>query len=62
MVVMNPPFGTQDGSRGADRAFLGVAAEIAVASCSIHNADSEAITVGNEPLGGPSFDTFHGAW
>jgi len=40
-VVMNPPFGAQDGNRGADRAFLGTAARIAGVSYSIHNAGSE---------------------
>jgi len=41
-VVTNPPFGAQDGSRGADRAFLAAAAGIAAVSYSIHNAGSEA--------------------
>ena len=40
-VMMNPPFGAQDGNRGADRAFLEAAARIAAASYSIHNAGSE---------------------
>jgi putative methylase len=41
-VVMNPPFGAQDGSRGADREFLGAAAELAAVSYSVHNAGSRA--------------------
>jgi putative methylase len=41
-VVMNPPFGAQDGKAGADRAFLQTAAEIADVSYSIHNAGSES--------------------
>jgi len=39
-VVMNPPFGAQDGNEHADRAFLATAAEVATVSYSIHNADS----------------------
>jgi len=39
-VVSNPPFGAQDGRRGADRPFLAAAARVAVASCTIHNAGS----------------------
>jgi putative methylase len=39
---MNPPFGAQDGRRGADRAFLGSAARIGRVSYSVHNTDSEA--------------------
>jgi len=39
-VVMNPPFGAQDGNEHADRAFLSTTAEIADVSYSIHNADS----------------------
>lgn len=41
-VVMNPPFGAQDGSRHADRAFLAAASDLAVVSYSVHNADSQA--------------------
>jgi putative methylase len=40
-VVMNPPFGAQDGHEGADRAFLVTAAEIADVSYSVHNAGSQ---------------------
>lgn len=40
-VVMNPPFGAQNGQEGADRAFLQTAAEIARVSYSVHNADSQ---------------------
>jgi len=40
-VVMNPPFGAQDGNRHADREFLSAAAGIATVSYSIHNAGSE---------------------
>jgi len=40
-VVMNPPFGAQDGNRGADRGFLETAREIAGVSYSVHNAGSE---------------------
>ncbi|MFW5918511.1 MAG: METTL5 family protein [Haloferacaceae archaeon] len=39
-VVMNPPFGAQDGSEHADRGFLRSASEIADVSYSIHNAGS----------------------
>jgi len=41
-VVTNPPFGAQNGNRGADRAFLAAAADIAGVSYSVHNAGSEA--------------------
>jgi putative methylase len=40
-VVMNPPFGAQDGHEGADRAFLVTAAELADVSYSVHNAGSQ---------------------
>ncbi|EJN61446.1 METTL5 family protein [Halogranum rubrum] len=40
-VVMNPPFGAQDGHEGADRAFLVTAADIADVSYSVHNAGSQ---------------------
>ncbi|MWV64520.1 methyltransferase [Halorubrum sp. JWXQ-INN 858] len=39
-VVMNPPFGAQDGNRNADRAFLRTASEIATVSYSVHNGGS----------------------
>jgi Predicted RNA methylase len=39
-VVMNPPFGAQEGNEHADRAFLSTTARIAAVSYSIHNADS----------------------
>ena len=39
-VVMNPPFGAQDGNRNADRAFLATASEVAAVSYSVHNAGS----------------------
>ncbi|MFC4359913.1 METTL5 family protein [Halobium salinum] len=39
-VLMNPPFGAQDGARGADRAFLLAAADLAAVSYSVHNAGS----------------------
>lgn len=39
-VVMNPPFGAQDGRRHADRRFLATAAELAEVSYSIHNEGS----------------------
>ena len=41
-VVMNPPFGAQNGNEHADRAFLETASEIARVSYSIHNAGSRA--------------------
>jgi len=41
-VLMNPPFGAQTGSEGADRPFLRTASEIARVSYSIHNAGSRA--------------------
>jgi putative methylase len=40
-VVMNPPFGSQQAGRHADRGFLETAAAIADVSYSIHNAGSE---------------------
>ena len=39
-VVMNPPFGAQDGNEHADRSFLETTAEVAEVSYSIHNAGS----------------------
>ena len=39
-VVMNPPFGAQDGNKHADRAFLATAARLADVSYSVHNAGS----------------------
>jgi putative methylase len=39
-VVMNPPFGAQDGSRNADRGFLATASRVATVSYSVHNAGS----------------------
>jgi putative methylase len=39
-VLMNPPFGAQDGNEHADRAFLETASELATVSYSVHNADS----------------------
>jgi putative methylase len=41
-VLMNPPFGAQDGNEGIDRAFLETAAEIGTVSYSVHNAGSES--------------------
>ena len=40
-VVMNPPFGAQDGQTGADRGFLTTVASVASVSYSVHNAGSE---------------------
>jgi len=40
-VVMNPPFGAQNGREGADRTFLKTAAEIARVSYSVHNTGSQ---------------------
>ncbi|QGN06615.1 methyltransferase domain-containing protein [Halorhabdus sp. CBA1104] len=39
-VLMNPPFGAQNGNEHADRAFLETAADIAAVSYSIHNSGS----------------------
>ncbi|MFB6118409.1 METTL5 family protein [Halosegnis sp.] len=39
-VLMNPPFGAQDGNEHADRGFLATAADIAAVSYSVHNAGS----------------------
>ncbi len=39
-VVMNPPFGAQNGNRHADRGFLRTASEIAAVSYSVHNGGS----------------------
>ncbi|MFW5917629.1 MAG: METTL5 family protein [Halorubrum sp.] len=50
-VVMNPPFGAQDGNRNADRGFLATASRVATVSYSVHNAGSrefvEAFAVDN---------------
>ena len=40
-IVMNPPFGAQDGNRNADRGFLATASRVASVSYSVHNAGSE---------------------
>jgi putative methylase len=40
-VLMNPPFGAQDGNRHADRGFLETASSTADVSYSVHNAGSE---------------------
>lgn len=42
VVLMNPPFGAQEGREHADRAFLAAASELAPVSYSIHNAGSRA--------------------
>jgi putative methylase len=39
-VLMNPPFGAQDGNEHADRAFLETAAAVARVSYSVHNEGS----------------------
>ena len=39
-IVMNPPFGAQDGNRNADRGFLATASRVATVSYSVHNAGS----------------------
>ncbi|XVH31403.1 METTL5 family protein [Haloferacaceae archaeon DSL9] len=41
-VVMNPPFGAQNGRRGADKRFLQTASELASVSYSVHNAGSRS--------------------
>ncbi|WP_138005023.1 METTL5 family protein [Halalkalirubrum salinum] len=41
-VVMNPPFGAQNGAKGADRRFLASAAAIADVSYSVHNRGSKS--------------------
>jgi putative methylase len=41
-VVMNPPFGAQDGNEGADRAFLETTRAIASVSYSLHNSGSQS--------------------
>ena len=40
-VVMNPPFGAQDGQAGADRGFLSTVADVASVSYSVHNDGSK---------------------
>ncbi len=40
-VVMNPPFGAQNGQEGADRGFLETAAAISDVSYSVHNTGSK---------------------
>ncbi|SNR31642.1 METTL5 family protein [Halorubrum vacuolatum] len=51
-VVMNPPFGAQQGSRHADRDFLEAASELAAVSYSVHNGGSrefiESFTADND--------------
>ena len=39
-VLMNPPFGAQDGQKHADRAFLEAASRVGSVSYSVHNAGS----------------------
>jgi len=39
-VLMNPPFGAQNGNRNADRGFLATASRVAAVSYSVHNAGS----------------------
>lgn len=41
-ILMNPPFGAQDGNEHADRAFLKTAAGISDVSYSIHNKGSKS--------------------
>ncbi|MGQ4555690.1 methyltransferase [Halobellus sp. GM3] len=41
-VLMNPPFGAQNGNEHADRAFLATAADLADVSYSIHNEGSQS--------------------
>lgn len=41
-ALLNPPFGAQRGSEGADRAFLRTAASLAAVSYSVHNTGSRA--------------------
>lgn len=41
-VLMNPPFGAQDGNEHADREFLAAAASLADVSYSVHNEGSRA--------------------
>jgi putative methylase len=41
-VLMNPPFGAQDGNEGTDREFLATAEDVAGVSYSVHNAGSRA--------------------
>lgn len=41
-VLMNPPFGAQDGNEGIDRSFLETATDIASVSYSVHNAGSQS--------------------
>jgi len=41
-VVMNPPFGAQDGSRSADRGFLKSASRLGRVSYSVHNEGSRS--------------------
>jgi putative methylase len=61
-VLMNPPFGAQDGNEHADRAFLATAARLADVSYSVHNAGSrefiEAFAADN---GGSVTHGFHAA-
>ncbi|QZA88158.1 METTL5 family protein [Salinarchaeum sp. IM2453] len=52
-VLMNPPFGAQDGNEGADRSFLKTAKSLARVSYSVHNAGSqEFVNAFVEELGG----------
>lgn len=58
-VVMNPPFGAQDGNRNADRAFLATASDLADVSYSVHNAGSRAFV---EAFVGDAGGEVTGAW
>jgi putative methylase len=58
-VLMNPPFGAQDGSRNADRGFLATAAAVAAVSYSVHNAGSEGFV---EAFAADNGGEVTGAW
>ncbi len=61
-VVMNPPFGAQDGNEHADRGFLAAAADLARVSYSIHNAGSrEFVTAFADDEGGAVTDSYRAA-
>ncbi|MFB6129352.1 MAG: METTL5 family protein [Salinigranum sp.] len=62
-VVMNPPFGAQNGREGADRGFLLTAADLADVSYSVHNAGSrEFVEAFAEDHGGEVTHAFRAAF
>lgn len=62
-VVSNPPFGAVDGTRGADRAFLEVAARLETVSYTFHNrGSSEFVRAFARDHGGTVTRTYEAAF